>query len=126
MILNEISLFGHNSGLEGRKSGLVVLFRVFYRSGKREWQVNESMRLEWDQVMPEDTTVLSPRPDAPAGIEKKRTPEAERALAEAAQRRALYDAQAKAAKPVLEINGREGPEAIRYGDWENKGIASDF
>jgi hypothetical protein len=57
---------------------------------------------------------------------KSLTPQAERALAEAAQRRALYDAQAQAARPVAEINGREGPEAIRYGDWENKGIASDF
>ncbi len=25
-----------------------------------------------------------------------------------------------------EIGGREGPDPIRYGDWENKGIASDF
>lgn len=58
--------------------------------------------------------------------EKKLTPEALRALAEAEARRAHYDAQAKAAKPVAEINGREGPEAIRYGDWESKGIATDF
>jgi hypothetical protein len=25
-----------------------------------------------------------------------------------------------------EINGRKGPEPTRYGDWESKGIASDF
>jgi hypothetical protein len=25
-----------------------------------------------------------------------------------------------------EINGRDGPEPTRFGDWENKGIASDF
>lgn len=25
-----------------------------------------------------------------------------------------------------ELGGREGPDPIRYGDWENKGIASDF
>ena len=25
-----------------------------------------------------------------------------------------------------EIGGRDGPEPTRYGDWENKGIASDF
>jgi hypothetical protein len=25
-----------------------------------------------------------------------------------------------------EINGRDGPEPVRYGDWEVKGIASDF
>ncbi|MGH6936227.1 MAG: DUF1674 domain-containing protein, partial [Methylocella sp.] len=25
-----------------------------------------------------------------------------------------------------EINGRDGPEPVRYGDWEVRGIASDF
>lgn len=70
----------------------------------------------------QETPVEQDRP-APAKI---LTPQAERALAEAAERRALYDAQAQAARPVAEINGREGPEAIRYGDWESKGIASDF
>lgn len=25
-----------------------------------------------------------------------------------------------------EIGGRNGPEPTRYGDWENKGICSDF
>jgi hypothetical protein len=49
-------------------------------------------------------------------------PAAQRALAEAAERR-------KAAKeldlpPVL--GGRDGPEPVRYGDWEKKGIAVDF
>ncbi|CAA0109859.1 Uncharacterised protein [Starkeya nomas] len=50
------------------------------------------------------------------------TPAAERALAEAAARRA-------AAQPFTgpkEIDGRDGPEPVRYGDWEVKGIASDF
>jgi hypothetical protein len=50
------------------------------------------------------------------------TPAAQRALAEAAARRA-------AAKPLdlpPERNGRDGPEPVRYGDWEVKGIASDF
>lgn len=27
---------------------------------------------------------------------------------------------------VPEIGGPEGPEPTRYGDWERKGIASDF
>ncbi len=27
---------------------------------------------------------------------------------------------------VEEIGGREGPDPTRYGDWENKGILSDF
>ena len=28
--------------------------------------------------------------------------------------------------PPKEIGGRDGPDPVRYGDWENKGIASDF
>ena len=73
--------------------------------------------------MSDHTHILSQSVAAPAEARRLLT---ERALAEAAQRRALYDAQAEAARPVAEINGREGPEAIRYGDWESKGIASDF
>jgi len=51
----------------------------------------------------------------------------------AAAKRALEEAQAcrDAAKAEQvarekELQGREGPDPIRYGDWENKGIASDF
>lgn len=29
-------------------------------------------------------------------------------------------------KAPKEIGGRRGPDPIRYGDWENNGIASDF
>jgi len=47
---------------------------------------------------------------------------AQRALAEAEARR---KAKAEAALPK-EINGRDGPEPTRFGDWEAKGIASDF
>jgi hypothetical protein len=50
------------------------------------------------------------------------TPAAQRALAEAAARRR---AQAKAEQPA-EHGGPSGPEPTRYGDWERKGIASDF
>jgi|GEM_PF-872704 len=48
---------------------------------------------------------------------------ARRALAEAEERRKHMDAAREAPR---EINGREGPEPVRYGDWEVKGIASDF
>jgi hypothetical protein len=49
-------------------------------------------------------------------------PAARRALEEARARR-----EAEAGKPrPPEIGGREGPEPTRFGDWENKGIASDF
>jgi hypothetical protein len=54
---------------------------------------------------------------------KKLTPAAERALREAAARRARAEKQAAAAP---EDPPRKGPEPTRYGDWEKKGIASDF
>lgn len=48
-------------------------------------------------------------------------PAAARALAEAEARR-------NAATPPLpkELGGRDGPEPVRYGDWEKKGLAIDF
>ncbi len=49
-------------------------------------------------------------------------PAAQRALAEAQARR---DAAAPAPVPK-ELGGRDGPEPVRYGDWEKKGIAVDF
>ena len=47
---------------------------------------------------------------------------AKRALAEAAERRR----KAKPADRPTELGGRDGPEPVRYGDWEKKGIAVDF
>lgn len=58
--------------------------------------------------------------------------EAERraALPEVA-RRALEEADARRASAAeeqrpIELGGRKGPEPVRYGDWEKKGIAIDF
>ena len=50
-------------------------------------------------------------------------PAATRALAEAEARR--MEAAAKAPLSA-ELGGREGPEPVRYGDWEKKGLAIDF
>jgi hypothetical protein len=52
------------------------------------------------------------------------TPEAKRALAEAAARRADRE-RVEAGKPK-EIAGRDGLDPTRYGDWEINGLASDF
>ena len=65
--------------------------------------------------------------EAPLAAPAPRTtlsPAAQRALAEAEEGRRLADATA-VARP-REINGRDGPEPARYGDWEVRGIASDF
>ena len=51
---------------------------------------------------------------------KALTPEAQRALAEAAERRK------RAEKLAPEQGGPSGPEPTRFGDWERKGIAVDF
>ena len=51
-------------------------------------------------------------------------PAAQRALMEAEERRRAADAVAEA-RPK-EILGRDGPEPVRYGDWEKKGIICDF
>ena len=51
------------------------------------------------------------------------TPEAARALAEAEARRNAAESCQAAAK---EIGGRDGPDPVRFGDWERGGLASDF
>jgi hypothetical protein len=58
----------------------------------------------------------------PAGC--RLSPAAERALAEAAAWRADIDARV-AALPA-EQGARREREPVRYGDWERKGLASDF
>ncbi len=49
-------------------------------------------------------------------------PAAQRALEEADARRK----KSKDASLPKELGGRDGPEPVRYGDWEKKGIAIDF
>lgn len=73
----------------------------------------------------DDTAAQSPAPAAtgsasydPASL----PPAAQRALAEAEARRR---ASATLDLPP-ELGGRDGPEPVRYGDWERKGLAIDF
>lgn len=68
----------------------------------------------------------SPTQPSPAGTERDISPQARRALAEAAARREKHGAKAKSTKNAKEVGGRKGPDPVRYGDWEKKGIASDF
>ncbi len=63
-----------------------------------------------------------PRSDETETDNPALTPAARRALAEAEERRR----QAQALDLPREIGGRDGPEPVRYGDWEKKGIAVDF
>ena len=50
------------------------------------------------------------------------SPAAQRALAEAAARHKAADT----APLAPELGGPKGPEPVRYGDWERKGLAVDF
>jgi hypothetical protein len=80
------------------------------------------------RAMPIDPTPSTPPASDAAedGASKKRrlSEAAQRALAEAATRRAAADQKAAAAPK--EIQGRDGPEPTRYGDWEINGLTSDF
>jgi hypothetical protein len=71
--------------------------------------------------MSEDPTRSSVGPEAAKAAARELEPAARRALAEAEARRA----KAKPA-PAPELNGRGGLDPARYGDWEVKGLASDF
>lgn len=65
--------------------------------------------------MSDDTQ--EPAPDLP--------PAAQRALAEAEERRRKADAEIR--EMPVELGGRiKGLEPVRYGDWEKKGLAVDF
>ncbi|WP_328795045.1 DUF1674 domain-containing protein [Jannaschia marina] len=65
-----------------------------------------------------DLTPLSPEAEA-----------ARRAALPEVARRALEEAEARKRAEIdlpPELGGRDGPEPVRYGDWELKGIAIDF
>ena len=64
----------------------------------------------------DDTVEQPPRPPLSEA--------AKRALAEAKARRAEIDA--RGAFAPKELGGRGGLEPGRYGDWEIKGLTSDF
>ena len=68
---------------------------------------------------------MSKMADAPPAKAPKKplSPAAERALAEAEARR---QAAATGPQQSAELDGRGGLDPVRYGDWEVKGIASDF
>ena len=70
---------------------------------------------------------LSSEQKPAASADKTLTPAARRALAESEERRRERDAQVlHASERPKEIAGRDGPEPVRYGDWEKNGIISDF
>ncbi|MEO0328611.1 MAG: DUF1674 domain-containing protein [Pseudomonadota bacterium] len=62
----------------------------------------------------------------PANDNRSDLPEAaKRALEEAEVRRKAAESKPIADQPK-ELNGRKGPDPVRFGDWEKDGIISDF
>lgn len=64
-------------------------------------------------------------PGADGTKERRLKEAAARALAEAEARRKAAEANPPPARPK-ELGGRDGPEPTRFGDWERKGVISDF
>ena len=64
------------------------------------------------------------RPLTKAEIEARIREAGKRALAEAEARRTA--GYGKPGEQPKELGGGKGPEPTRFGDWEHKGIASDF
>ena len=75
-----------------------------------------------DRIDSDSRLQVGEREQVEGAARKPLTSAAKRALAEAEERRrnaAAQDAQ-------KEVGGRDGPDPIRYGDWEKDGIISDF
>ena len=90
--------------------------------GGQDWDFISSMSSPKDA--PGSAQPVPAAPSTADALKKPLPPAAERALAEAAARRAERD-RAAAARPK-ELQGPGGLDPTRYGDWERKGIASDF
>jgi hypothetical protein len=73
------------------------------------------------KVMSNDPPESDVGHEAEASAARELSPAAQRALREAEARRA----EAKVVPPA-EFHGRGGLDPARYGDWEVKGLASDF
>ncbi len=76
--------------------------------------------------MADEQTAPPAAPASDTEAPRRDLPEAaKRALAEAEERRRARDASGKP-DAQKEVGGRNGPDPVRYGDWEKDGIVSDF
>lgn len=70
-----------------------------------------------------------PKPLIPPVVPQAAAPEIARTLPPAAMRALAEAAERRKHTPAplpTELGGRKGPEPVRFGDWEKKGIAIDF
>jgi hypothetical protein len=75
------------------------------------------------EILTSDSSAGSTASDQPT---KALSPAAQRALAEAAERRDVQARREAALAAQGEVNGRGGKDPVRYNDWEIKGLTSDF
>ena len=61
-----------------------------------------------------------------AAVQRRIREAGERARAEAELRRKIVDAEGGTKRRPKEVDGRDGPDPVRHGDWEVKGVATDF
>jgi hypothetical protein len=89
---------------------------------------DETVPTHADEDAGRAATADEPREAAAPGAApgKPLSPAAERALKEAAERRAALDAKAAELAAVAEVQGRGGLDPVRYDDWEIKGLTADF
>jgi len=90
-----------------------------YMMGKSSPRFNDPSPETMSKNDQENAALQTPAPER-----KSLSPAAQRALAEAEARRQAY--REKEAALPKEFGGRGGKEPVRYGDWEVKGLASDF
>jgi hypothetical protein len=83
--------------------------------------MTENNSTPWDAASLGDPAAQSSPPTIAPPPARPLPPAAQRALAEAQARRAE-----KILEQPKELNGRNGPDPARYGDWEVRGIVSDF
>jgi hypothetical protein len=79
------------------------------------WDANDGLSIQVVEIAMSGAEDKPQKPKVPSPIAVK-------ALAEAEARRTA----AKAAESPKELGGRGGEDPARYGDWEVRGIATDF
>ena len=114
-----------------REAGRVIgARRTSLRVARTFHSKNASLRQRHGYAKSKAMPTDAPKPPANRAGEtqgtgkRPMTPAAERALAEAAARRA--ERERKAVDPPKEAGGRDGLDPTRYGDWEINGLISDF
>ncbi len=100
-----------------RKISTTIQAVFRYRMGNIRFRFNPGKARMTDE---KDAATM----DTAAAPAKTPTPAAKRALAEAEARRRTY--HEKEVELPKEFGGRGGKEPGRYGDWEIKGLTSDF